>query len=139
MSLDECAQIRASLNVKGLDKAVLFERHDLTDASWNRLEREHLKAIDEAVQGGDLSMLERYDDAYVTGQESARGSVIDTLAYAKIQVGRERGAIAAVLEELGIGRNELLRLDRVWRRRLAANPNLADQVEDEMERLRSGS
>lgn len=139
MTLDECAQIRAALNIKGADKPALLERHELTEASWNRFEREHLKAIDEAVQAGDLSLLERYDDAYVVGQDKARGSAIDSLAYAKIQVGRERGAIATVLEELGIGRNELLRLDRVWRRRLAANPNLADQVEDEMERLRSGS
>jgi hypothetical protein len=42
------------------------------------------------------------------------------------------------LEELRVQRNDLMRLERTWRRRLAANKELAERVEDELERLRGG-
>lgn len=139
LELEECARVRAMLSVKGADKERALATHDVTESAWARIEREHLKRIDEAAQAGDVSLLERYDDAFIGAQDELRGRSIDGPAYARIQIGRERNQLASVLDELGVGRNDLLRLDRVWRRRLASNKALAEEVEDEMERLRDGA
>ncbi len=136
LSLEESARLRAMLTLKGADKARLLEERRLDEQAWIKIEREHLRSIDEAAQAGDNTPLERYDDAFLAAQDEARGIAIDADAYAKIQVARERGQLATVLDELAVNRNDLLRLDRVWRRKLASDRSLAEHFEDEMERLR---
>jgi hypothetical protein len=135
ITLEECAAIRAELSKKSADRAEVLARHHIEDATWHRLEREHLRAIDEASQGGDQALLERYDDAYVAACDELR-TAIDELAYARLQLAKENGRLANLLEELAISRAELLRLDRVWRRRLQTDRSLAERLEDEIERLR---
>ncbi len=135
LTLEEAAAVRAQLSQKGAEKAAVLERFSLGDSDWTRIERDHLKAIDEGVRAGDSALLDRYDDAFLASQDEIRGA-IDGTGYAKIQVARERGQLGAVLEELKVARGDLLRIDRVWRRRLATDRELAERVEDEMERLR---
>lgn len=135
LTLEEAAGLRAHLSQKGADKTAVLERFSVSESDWTRIEREHLKAIDEGVRAGDSSLLDRYDDAFLASQDEIRGP-IDGAGYAKIQVARERGQLGAVLEELKVARGDLLRIDRVWRRRLATDRELAERVEDEMERLR---
>jgi len=135
VTLEEAAAIRAQLSLKGADKQAVFAKFEVAEANWSRLEREHLMAIDEGVRGGRNELLDRYDDAFLASQDQVRGA-IDGPGYAKIQVARERGQLGAVLEELKVVRGDLLRIDRVWRRRLATDRDLAERVEDEMERLR---
>lgn len=139
LTIEECADVRAALSVRGADKLEVLARYRVSEATWQRVEREILKQIDEAAQSGDSRPLERYDDAFVGAQDRLRGRPIDGPAYARIQVAKELKQLAEVLEELQVGRNDLLRLDRVWRRRLAANRELAERIEDEMERLRHGA
>lgn len=135
LSLEEAAAVRAELSQKGADKSAVFERFRLLDSAWPKIEREHLMAIDEANKSGDSSLLERYDDAFVSAQDRLR-TAIDGLLYARLSVARETGQIGQVLEELGVARGDLMRLDRVWRRRLSSDAGLRERVEDEMERLR---
>ena len=139
LTLEECARVRAALSVRGADKGPILASFRVSEATWARVEREALQAIDEGTQSGDNRPLERYDDAFVAAQDELRGRPVDGPAYARIQVARELKQLAEVLEQLGVGRNDLLRLDRVWRRRLASDKALAEQVEDEMERLRHGA
>ncbi len=135
--LEDAAALRARLSFKDADKVAVLAQFGLDDASWTTLEREHLKAIDEASQAGDNTLLERYDDAYLEALNQLRG-VIDELGYARLQYARESGSLGTTLEELRVQRNDLMRLERTWRRRLAANKELAERVEDELERLRGG-
>ena len=135
--LEDVAALRARLSFKDADKAGILASFGLEDGSWTTLEREHLKAIDEASQAGNSSLLERYDDAYLETLNQLRG-VIDELGYARLQYARESGSLGTTLEELRVQRNDLMRLERTWRRRLAANKELAERVEDELERLRGG-
>lgn len=135
LSLDECAGVRAELSLKGAVKLEVLAKNHIDEATWSRVEREHLRAIDEASQRGDLTLLERYDDAYVAACDRLRTPVgVD--AYARLRLAKENGRLANVLEELGLSRAELLRLDRVWRRRLQSDNQLAERLEDEIERLR---
>jgi hypothetical protein len=136
LDLEECAAVRAELSLKGAAKAEVLERHRLEEATWSRIERAHLKAIDARAQENDLSLLDRYDDAYVAAQEVHRPPV-DEQGYARLQVAKESGRLANVLEELGASRAELMRLDRVWRRKLQADRALAERIEDEIERMRN--
>lgn len=119
-------------------KDEIYAAHGFDDASWAGFEKEQLQAIDAASQKGDASLLERYDDAYLATLDELRGRV-DELGYAKIQFGRESGQLAQILEELSVQRNDLMRLERTWRRRLQQSTDLRDRVEDELERLRGGA
>ncbi len=136
LTLEECAAVRAELSHKGADKTLVLDKHRLVDATWARIEREHLKAIDEGSRSGQTDILDRYDDAFVAAQDALRGRPVDEAVYARLQVARETGRLANELEELQIARADLLRLDRVWRRRQKSDPALAERLEDEMERLR---
>ncbi len=135
LSLAECAAVRAELSLKGSTKADVLDKHRLADATWARIEREHLRAIDEASQGGDVTLLEQYDDAYVSARDQLR-EPLDEHGYARLQLAKESGRLANLLEELSLSRADLLRLERVWRRRLQADKALAERLEDEIERLR---
>lgn len=136
LGFEESARLRGELSIKGADKAAVLAKYNVSDAVFAKSEREHLTALDENARAGKSDLLERYDDAYLDAQDAARGPV-DELAYAKIQFARERGQLPQVLDELHVQRNDLMRLDRVWRRRLAADKELAEKVEDELERLRT--
>jgi hypothetical protein len=135
LSLAECAAVRAELSFKGALKAEVLAKHRLDDATWARLEREHLRAIDEASQQGDLTPLEQYDDAYVSARDQLR-EPLDEHVYARLQLAKENGRLANLLEDLSLSRADLLRLERVWRRKLQADKSLAERLEDEIERLR---
>jgi hypothetical protein len=137
LTLEEAAHLRAQLTQKDADKAAVLASWGLAEEVWTRLEKEQLRSIDEGVQSGSTALLDRYDDAYLAAVGEIRGP-LDDKAYARLSVARETGQLAQVLDELGLSRPELMRVDRVWRRRLTADKDLAERVEDEKERLRNG-
>jgi hypothetical protein len=137
ISLEEAARARARLSLRDANKAAVLGKLGIEDSAWVELERQHLKAIDEAAQRGDTSVLERYDEAYLDELDRVRGH-LDELGYARIQFARESGQLATTLEELLVSRNDLMRIDRTFRRRLASDKELAERYEDELERLRGG-
>lgn len=136
LELEECAALRARLTRPGADRAEILRADRLDEALFTRLEREHLKAIDEGAKAGRSELLDRYEDAYVAALDERSGP-IDELAYARLQFAKESGALAEALETMGVARSELMRLERVWRRRMLRDRELAERVEDELERLRS--
>jgi hypothetical protein len=136
LELEACAALRAALTKPGADRAAVLRDHRVEEAVFTRIEREHLKAIDEGAKAGDTALLDRYEDAYVAALDERSGP-IDELAYARLQFAKESGSLTETLESLGVTRSELMRLDRVWRRRMVRDRELAERVEDELERLRS--
>lgn len=136
LELEECAALRARLTQPGADRVEVLRGSRLDEAAFTRLEREHLKAIDEGAKSGQSELLDRYEDAYVAALDERSGP-IDELAYARLQFAKESGSLAEALDSLGVARSELMRLERVWRRRMLRDRELAERVEDELERLRS--
>ncbi len=136
LDLEECAAVRAELGMRGAVKSEVLFKHRLEEATWVKIERQHLKAIDEKSQEGDMSLLDRYDDAYVEAQNRLWSTPVGEPEFARLQVAKETGRLANLLEELGVSRADLMRLERVWRRRQKNDASLADRLEDEMERLR---
>jgi hypothetical protein len=136
LTLEEAAAVRAELSKKNADRAAVLTRWGLTDEVFAKLERDHLRALDESAGSGSTAVLDRYDDAYLDAVSRTRVA-LDEVAYARLQVARETGTLATVLDELSLSRAELMRVERVWRRRLGADKVLAERVEDEMERLRA--
>jgi len=136
LTLEETARVRAALTQKDADRAAILESWGLLDEVWTRLEKDHLRSIDEGVQSGSNERLDTYDDAYLEALGEMR-SPLDERAYARLAVARETGQLAQVLDELVLSRAELMRVDRVWRRRLGDDKDLAERVEDEKERLRN--
>ncbi len=80
-------------------------------------------------------MLQRYDAAYVAAQDSWRrpsGVAED----ARIVVAREKGTLTATMVELALPRSELMRLDRVWKQRRAAYPEVDRAIANAIEALK---
>jgi hypothetical protein len=68
-----------------------------------------------------------FDEAIVLSQEN-RTPPIDLAAYARLTVGVERGEVGRLLGELQLQLADLVRLQRVWARRVALSEELAADV-----------
>lgn len=134
VTLEHCAAIRAAIAMPGSDRGAVLAKHELDEASFAKIEKSHLARIDQETSGGVQDLLNRYDAAYVAAQDALR-SPIGVKEYARIVVGRQEGDLADVMSELGVPRSELMRLDRVWKRRIAEHPGVDKTLKATIESL----
>lgn len=107
--------------------AILREA-DLTPASFVRLERRFLHALEEArTQGSDD--LERAIAAARASSTRASSTEMTVADYAFVTVSVERGEIERVLAALNVELADLMRIQQEWRRRLKADTELRAQVD----------
>lgn len=123
VTLEHCAAIRAAMAMSASDRATVLAKNDLDDATWARIEKAHMARIDQETSKGVMDLLSRYDAAYVAAQDKLRRP-IGVKEYARILVAREKGDLAEAMGDLGVPRSELMRLDRVWKQRRAAYPDV---------------
>lgn len=128
--LSRCAAISASIDMRRDEKLDILSEHGLTIASWKHVLGHWTNAIRAATQGGHMAPLASYDDAYVEQLERERGR-IDEETYVRISVAGERGA-ADDLAELRLPVPALLRIQRVWLRKMAEDERLARRVRQAM-------
>lgn len=98
------------------------------------MERRWAEAIREAAARGKTSLLRAYDQAYVAQLEADRGA-ITVKEYARLVVAAERGTETEALAELGLPRGAMLRVQRVWMKKMSA---LGRQVREAVEAAREG-
>jgi hypothetical protein len=65
------------------------------------------------------------------------GKRIGVHEYARILVGIERGEVGGVLASLELALSDLVRIQRVWAKRLAETPPLGVEVEKAVDAIRS--
>jgi hypothetical protein len=136
LSVQRYAEIAAALAQKGANRADVLRAHLLTEPAWTMVDQHWTKAIaGEAAQGGQ-ALAEAFDDAYVDAQDRLRPPV-DVTAYARLQVALERGEVGRVLADLQLELGCLMRLQRVWARRLAASPALGAELARALEEARA--
>ncbi|MFO0614196.1 MAG: DUF2169 domain-containing protein [Polyangiaceae bacterium] len=138
VTLEHCAAIRAAIAMPGADRAGVLAKNDLDDATWARVEKAHMARIDQETSKGVMDLLSRYDAAYVNAQDKLRRP-IGVKEFARILVARERGDLAEALAEIGVPRSELMRLDRVWKQRRAAYPEVDKALSSAVAALKGGS
>jgi hypothetical protein len=125
--LERCAAIAASIARRMEEKARILERHDLAGSTWNALEAHWQAAIRQETARGKQALLRSYDEAYVGQLEQERGP-ITVGEYAKLSAASERGTEHEVLAELDLPPAALLRLQRIWLKRTALTPALAQAL-----------
>lgn len=136
VTLEHCAVIRAQLNAKPGDRAGILEHHGVSEGAFAKIERTHLRRVDEANQRDEGDLLARYDAAYIAAFESLVRP-IDVATYARMAVAKERGDLAAILADLSLPRTEFMRIERVWTRRIAADRLLGEGFQQAVARARA--
>lgn len=127
LSIERCAIISAELGDRRTPRADVLRAHSLTEAAWAAVDRHWMAAIAKETERGASELLSVFDAAYVTAVERLRGPITPE-EYARLTVGVERGNVRPVLAELQIQRPALMRIQRVWQKRLADDQELAAKV-----------
>ena len=91
----------------------------------------------EQAERGERELQSTFDSAYVHAQGQLK-KPIGVREYAKILVGLERGEVGRVLVELELQLSDLMRLQRVWTKKLADAPKLAAELSRAVEDARKG-
>lgn len=133
--LERCAALTASMARRKAEKNAILEENELTAREWDTIENHWAEAINAETKKGKRTLLDRFDQAYVAQIEAERGP-ITVEEYAKLSVGGERGSVDEVLQELGLPRGALLRVERVWIRRVVTNEGLASRLSELIETAR---
>ncbi|HRI63503.1 MAG TPA: hypothetical protein PK156_04680, partial [Polyangium sp.] len=121
--LERCAALTASIARTKPNKGKLLEAEELTEKQWESIQEYWNEAIKAETRRGKRTLLDRFDEAYVGQLEKERGP-ITVEEYAKLSVAGERGTLEDVLEELGLPRGAVMRVERVWMKRLALDLTL---------------
>jgi hypothetical protein len=135
VTLSRYAAISAELAQKGVDRGSVLRHNKLSIGGWGAVDRHWKRAIAEQTERGERGMLNAFDTAYVAAQERLRRP-IGVPEYARILVGLERGEVGRVLADLELQLSDLMRLQRVWTKRVADVPALAAELARAVESAR---
>jgi hypothetical protein len=127
VTVEQYAQICAELAERPTERATILDAHGFPEALWLAVDGQWRAAIAKEVEGGQNEILTRYDAAFIGAQEQFRDP-IGVAEYARILIGVERGEVAVVLGQLKLRLSDLMRLQRVWTKRLAADADLASEL-----------
>ncbi len=131
------ATLSAALARKGVDRGAVLRAHKLSIAGWGAIDRHWKRCLAEQTDRGEKSLLHAFDIAYVTAQAELHRPV-GVREYARILIGLERGEVGRVLADLELQLSDLMRLQRVWTKRVADNQELAAELAVILEELRAG-
>src|SRR5262249_14665183 len=137
VSIEQYAAISAELAQKGADRSAVLRGHKLSISGWAGIDRHWTRAIAEQTERGERTLLTSFDVAYVATQERLRRPV-GVPEYARILVGLERGEVGRVLGDLELQLSDLMRLQRVWTKKIADTPKLAEELNQAVEAARRG-
>lgn len=125
--IERCAGISAALSRKGVDRGSVLRAHKLTIAGWGAIDRHWKRALAEQTDRGEKTLVQAFDVAYVHAQGELHRPV-GVREYARIVIGLERGEVGRVLATLELQLSDLMRLQRVWSKRVADSPDLAAEL-----------
>ena len=131
------AAVSAALSRKGVDRDAVLRAHKLSITGWGAVDRHWKRSLAEHAERGEKTMLHAFDLAYITAQgELHRPNGVHE--YGRILVGLERGEVGRVLADLELQLSDLMRIQRVWSKRVADSPELASALAVILEELRKG-
>jgi hypothetical protein len=123
LTIDRYASIVAELGRAGTARGAVLKTHLLTEPGWIMVDQHWKKALAREAEEGGRVLLLAFDEAFLATQ-ARLGKPVGVLEYARIQVGLERGQVGRVLGELELELGDLMRLQRVWAKRLADSAEL---------------
>lgn len=133
--LERVAAVAAEIAEEKAPRAAVLAKHDLTERAFVASERRWAEAIADEAGQGSSKLRTAYDQAYVGAVEKLRGPI--TLAeYSRIVVGLERGRANQVMDDLRIQRPALMRIVRIWTKKVASDAKLGEEAARLLMKLR---
>ena len=129
----QCASIEAQRSTMPSHRPAMGGA-DPDPAARQGLARRCAKLLASECESGGADLLGAFDEAYLEARMRDRPP-LNADAWARAVVGLERGEVDRVCIELGLAVADLMRLRRVWGRRLA-DPRVAADIEQHAERER---
>lgn len=133
--LERCARIAASIARRRPETAAILDEHGLAPAMWAALDKHWAEAIAAEMARGKARLLKAYDAAYVGRVEEERG-LLEVRDYARLLVATERGTVSELVTELSLPKGAVLRIQRLWLQKIAADPALGAAVRAAVEQER---
>ena len=133
-----CAAIAASRGRPQAEEDAILRGHALPAELWARLMQHWNEAILREAERGRSDLRNAYDQAYVAQLEDERGPMTPA-EYARLVLALERGCVGAVLRQLGLPAGAILRIQRVFLGRMAADPALGHRVRAAIAAAATGS
>ena len=133
--VEQCGAIAASLARRPDDAAKILEENKLKEKRWKAIDAYWAEQIRDETGHGKARLLRAYDTAYVARLEEERGP-IEVDEYARLVVAAERGQAGPVLRELSLPTGAMVRIERVFLRRIVDRPALGERVRKAVEAAR---
>lgn len=137
LPIERVAEIQAELAEERAPRGAVLERHELSEAVWTATERHWAREMEAEAGRGSTRLRRASDAAYVGAVEQFRGPITGA-EYARIMIGLERGRAEQELEALRIQKPALMRIVRVWTKKVAGDVRLGREVRGVMAGMREG-
>lgn len=135
MSIAMYGSVSAELMIRRGERAKVLEAHKLSEPAWARIHGHWTAEMGRETARGESKLLAQFDAAYVETMGRLR-KPIGVPEYASILVAIERGAVDKQLAKLELSLSDLMRVQRVWTRKLAEEPELQKVVGKAVEEAR---
>jgi hypothetical protein len=130
--------ISAELMIRRGERARVLDEHRLSEPAWARVHSHWTGEMGRETARGESKLLAQFDEAYVETMGRLR-KPIGVPEYAALQVAIERGAVDKQLAALALSLSDLMRVQRVWTRRLADDPELGKVLGKAIEEARGAA
>jgi hypothetical protein len=131
LPLELCATLAARIDRCPGERARIIEEMGLSQKTFTAAEQAWAIAIRAETEQGGSELRTAYERAYLCQIELERGG-IEVEEYVRLMVAVEHGDADAILAELGLPREALVRIERVYQERMAADPSFGVHVRQEM-------
>ncbi|MEP7121746.1 MAG: DUF2169 domain-containing protein [Byssovorax sp.] len=126
ITVEQFATITAEMFEERSPRAAILDAHGLTEHDWSEAAAGWSSRLDKESARGGSKLRAPHDLAYLAAVEGFRGPI--TLAeFGRVVVGLERGGAETVLADLAIQGPAMMPLLRVWTKKVATDPRLADE------------
>ena len=118
--IERCARMAARLARRPEEQHAILEEEEIPDARWEEIHAHWLAEIKAEGKRGKKALRSAYDAAYVAEVEDERGA-IDAATYARLVIAAERGTEDETLAEMGLPRDAMMPIRRVWLGRMVGD------------------
>jgi hypothetical protein len=125
--LDVCAMVAARVERRPTTLAEILQSIGVTSSMFHSAERAWTAAIRAEMEQGRSDLRALYDRSYVAQLEVERGS-FEVIDYVRLMIGVEHGDLDEVLAEFDVPEAALVRIERVWRERMLAEPSIVMRI-----------
>lgn len=130
--------VSAELMIRRGERAKVLEAHDLGEPAWARIHAHWTAEMGRETARGESRLLAQFDAAYVETLGRLR-KPIGVPEYAALLVAIERGEVDKQLAALSLSLSDLMRVQRVWTRRLADDTELGKVLGKAVEEARAAA